>query len=265
MYDATFSEVAGGLTRELRTQIQEMMTVSHALASGLAGNERMEQYLTVLNRAICSQLRLVRQVELDQRLNSPDEIRLSRAPVDLVILGRDVMETADALTRPLLGIRAGFSASQAALVTMADGYVLREMLLYLLSEAVGAVGQGGDIRLKLDSRNGQAIFVLTDSGGGPAPVQVPPAEAEDPESAPRGLLLARRIAALHGGTLITGSTEAGGVRAAVSIPIVERERAGGILHSAGVRWEAGGGWDPVLVGLSGCLPAEAFRPDRGRS
>lgn len=262
MYVGTIQAETGCLTQELRALIQDMMTVTHALASKLDGDEKAGGYLAVLNRAICSQLRLIRQAELDERLKSQNEIRLDRALVDLVLLGRDIMESTQALTGPLLDIKAEFSTNLTTLTTMADGYALRELFLHYLADSVRGIGRGGDIRLKLESRNGQAVFTMTDSARG-AGGRAAASPQELREGSARERQMVRRIVELHGGTLITGHTESGGTCVAVSIPIVER--AGGVLHSSGVRWESGGGWDPVLVGLSGCLPAEAFAPDRGRT
>ena len=166
MYVGTIQAETGCLTQELRALIQDMMTVTHALASKLDGDEKAGGYLAVLNRAICSQLRLIRQAELDERLKSQNEIRLDRALVDLVLLGRDIMESTQALTGPLLDIKAEFSTNLTTLTTMADGYALRELFLHYLADSVRGIGRGGDIRLKLESRNGQAVFTMTDSARG---------------------------------------------------------------------------------------------------
>lgn len=251
------------LTQGLREHLQEMTAASQALGSGLAGNEKAAQYLAVLNRAICAQLRLVRRIELDGRLNSPDEIRLERTLVDLVELGRGTAERADALTRPFLDIKTEFSSALPALPTLADGGALEDMLLGFVSNSVRAIGRAGSIRLELEQAEDRAVFTVTDTGGGLDPEVLAGLfdPQEEPESPARGLILARRIAELHGGTLVAGTAEPSGARLAVSIPIVEQ--TGGGLRSPRLRVDSGGGWDPALVALSECLPAQAFLPDRG--
>lgn len=250
------------LTQGLREQLQEMTAASQALGSGLAGNEKAMQYLAVLNRAICAQLRLVRRMELDGRLNSPDEIRLERTLVDLVELCRGTAEKADALTRPFLDIGTEFSTGLAALPALADRGALEDMLLGFISNSVRAIGRNGSIRLELERTEDRAVFTVTDTGGGLDPEVLACLfdPQEEPGSPARGLLLARRVAELHGGTLVAGSAEPSGARLAVSIPIVER--IGGVLHSPLLLVDAAGGWDPALVALSGCLPAQAFLPGR---
>lgn len=259
MYEVLPDSGMDRLTRGLREQLQTMTAAVYALAPQLAGNEKAAGYLAVLDRAICVQLHLVLQAELAQRLYSENEMRVVPAPVDLAALGRDVMKKADALTRPLLEIKAEFSSSLAALPAHADQAALEEMLLVFISNSVRAIGRNGTIRLDLEQQRDQAVFTMTDTGGGLEPEALAGLfdPDEDPEALVRGLLLARRIAELHGGTLVAGNTEAGGARLAVSLPIVER--AGGILRSPVIPAD-GGGWDPVLVALAGCLPQSAFLP-----
>ena len=289
MYDGSSRGSVERLTRGLREQLQTMTAAAHALGSNLAGNGKAEEYLAVLEHAICSQLRLVRQAELNERLYGNNELRVILAPMDLAALGRDVMKKTDALTRPLLDIKAEFSSSLAALPTQADQAALEEMLLCFIANSVRVIGRGGTIRLELERVEGRAVFTLTDTGCGLAPevlagLFVPDEDEKDREDGEdreesenqeesedredgealefpvRGLRLARRIAVLHSATLMAGNTEAGGACLAVSLPIVER--ASGALCSPAIPVDCSGGWDPVLVALSGCLPREAFLPER---
>lgn len=252
------------LAQKLRERLQEMTAVSQTLRASLAGDEKAENYLAILDRAICVQLRLVRQLELGQQLYTKSEVRLIPDLVDLVELGRNVMQKTDDLTRPLLEIRAEFSSPLATLPARADRTALEEMLLFFLSNSVRAIGRDGTIRLELERQRDQAVFTVTDTGGGLDPDTLadlfdPLAEAETRSS---GLRLARRIAELHGGTMVAGSTETGGARLAVSIPIVERMV--GVVRSPSIPVDNSGGWDPALVALSDCLPLEAFLPDWGK-
>lgn len=289
--------LAGGL----RDQLQTMTAAVYALTPHVAGNEKAVEYLAALDRAICTQLHLILQGELARRLFGPSELRSVMAPMDLAELGRNVMARTDELTRPLLGIRAEFSSSLAVLPTRADRAILERMLLIFLSNSVRAIGRDGTIRLELARQRDQAVFTLTDTGCGLDPdaladlfgpddaLDDEPDDALDdtlddtlddalddtlddtldgepdggPEDIPvRGLLLAQRIAALHGGTVVAGNTEAGGARMVVSLPLVERTR--GILRSPAIPEVEAGGWDPVLVSLAGSLPTEAFLPGLNR-
>lgn len=261
MYDSLLEGGTGRLTRGLRERLQSMTMVAHLLGSAVAGNEKAEEYLAVLKRDICTQLWLVQQTELDHRLNGRGEIKLERTLVDLAALCRDVMEKVDALTRPLLDIRAEFISSLAALPTLADKGALENMLLGFVSNSVRAIGRSGSIRLKLERQKDQAVLTMTDTGGGLDAGALADlfGPREEPEIPARGLVLAQRIAKLHGGSLRAVNTGGEGVCLAAVIPI--EEPPVGEMHRLIPVEE--GGWDPALVALAEDLPIQAFLPDRG--
>lgn len=254
------------LAQGLRERLQEMTAVSQALSTSLTEDEKAANYLAILDRAICVQLRLVRQLELSHKLYTENsEVRAFMAPTDLVEVGRDVMEKANALTWPLLEIKAEFSSSLSALPAQADRAELEEMLLFFIANSVRAIGRKGTIRLGLEQQGEQAVFTVTDTGGGLDPEVLEDlfdtnAEAE---TRARGLRLAQQIAGLHGGTMVAGNSKSGGARLAVSIPI--KDWVGGYLQSPPIPVDNTGGWDPALVALADWLPLEAFLPDGGET
>lgn len=249
------------VTRQLREQLNEMMAAAQALGRRLDADGKAGEYLAVLNRGLCRQLRLVRLLDLESRLNDPDEIRLRHAPVDLVALCRGLMERADRLTAGL-NIRAQFACELAALPTLADEHALEEMLLALIAHSVKAVGRDGWVRLELGRQQGKAVLALTDSAGmdaGTLAGLTAPPEEDGDDLPGSGLTLAQQVAALHGGILVADSGEERGARLVVSIPVLER--LGGALRSPGLLpTDETGGWDRVLVALSECLPAEIYAP-----
>lgn len=253
------------MTRLLREQLNEMLAASQALIRALAGQERALEYVAVLERGMCRQLRLIRRLELEQLLSSPDEVRMSPEPVDLVKLCRELMSRTDSLVRSL-DIRVRFSTALTTLPTLADRAALEEMLLALISNSVKAIGQGGDICLELGQQDRKAVFTVTDNGGGMDPAALAAlfdspeedGDGDDPAPSGRGLWLAQQIAALHGGILIVDSKQSKGVRLAVSIPLISR--GGGVLASSTLAADDAGGWDRAMVALADCLPVKAFLP-----
>lgn len=258
--------------RLLREQLNEMMAAGQALGPALAGQERQGAYLAVINRGMCRMLRLIRRWEADERLGSPDELRLDRAAVDLAALCRELMDQVRPLSA-LLGVGAQFSTALPMLPALADRGALEDMLLELISGALrscAAAGGGGSLQLELARQENKAVFTLTDTGGGldartMAGLFAPPEEldgeerdGEDPGAGE--LFLAQRVAALHGGILIADNQPQRGVRLVVSIPILER--VGGALRSPLAVPVEEGGWSKALVALSDCLPLQAFLPGR---
>ena len=268
MKDLNPADEALRLTSLLREQLNEMMAAGQALTGSLADNGRALEYMAVLQRGMFRQLRLIRQLELDQKLNGLDEVRLFRTLVDLVKMCRDLITRADPLLSPL-GIRVQFSTTLTALPTLADQAALEEMLLALISNSVKAIGRDGSILLELEQRDRKAVFTLTDNGGGmdcavlSALFDPPEEDDEEPDSPlarhSRGLSLVQQIAALHGGILIVDSKQSKGVRLAISMPLVSR--IGGLLSTPPSARDDTGGWDRVLVALSDCLPLQAFLPE----
>lgn len=273
MKDLNSANEAMRLTSLLREQLNEMMAASQALARSIAKNSRALDYMAVLERGMFRQLRLIRQLELEQKLNGLDEVRLFRAPVDLVKMCLNLMEHTDRLVSPL-GIRAQFSSALAALPALADRAALEEMLLALISNSVKAICRDGSILLELEQRDRKAVFTLTDNGGGmdcaALSALFDPPETDGEEDDPpedllahrgRGLSLAQQIAALHGGILIVDSKQSKGVRLAISIPLVSP--MGGVISSSDPNpvLDDTGGWDRALVALSDCLPPQVFLPE----
>lgn len=250
-------------SRQLRDQLQEMTAAAYALASTLTGQEKALRYLAVIDRGLCRQRRLLRQLELAHRLSSQDEIRLFLAPVDLAQLCGALMDQTDTLVAPL-DICARLRTSLTTLPTMADRDALEEMLLALIANSVSAIqaaGRPGDIQLELEQRDRNALLTLTDNGCGMEEEALADLfqdqDDDDPdlEISHHGLSLARRIAALHGGSMVVEARGGQGFRLAISLPLLEK--VGGVLHSPALPQES----DRVLVALSDCLPPESFLPE----
>ena len=74
-----------------------------------------------------------------------------------------------------------------------------------------------------------------------------------------GVAIARRIAALHGGTLMADSGPDRGLSVTAAIPL--GQAWSDWLDSPSLDWDRGG-FDEALVALSGLLPAGAFAPGK---
>ena len=147
-----------------------------------------------------------------------------------------------------------------------DERFIRQMLMELISNGAKAVKKlEGErhVRLTLVQHEDRAVFTVEDNGKGIAPDQLSYLFCSAEEAVPDwrrggvGVAIARRVAALHGGTLVAECAEGRGLRVAASIPLGQLEEK--ILREPGAAWDLGG-FDGELVALSNLLPAEAFRP-----
>ena len=142
-----------------------------------------------------------------------------------------------------------------------DPALLERMALCLISNGAKAA-PGGVVWLGLQLRNDRAVLTVCDSGNGevdlsrltPDPDRIPTPD----EGAGMGLDVARRIAKLHNGTLLTAPGANGGLICAVSLPTGPLPTAAPLNAP---RMETDGGISTLLTELSDLLPTDMFRPD----
>ncbi len=249
----------------LREELNEMMAAANELGGLLSMSPKELGYLSVINRGLCRQLRLARHLDLECQLHLKDEINLSLKPVDLVELCRELTAQVKSIVG-ILQVRIDFQTNLLELVTNADRARLEDMLLFLISNAVKAVGTDGDILLTLEKRGGRAILMLADNGGGLSSAAKAGFFGLEEEnqlseeiSMGMGLPLARKIAGLHGGLIIADSHGEEGTLFAVSLEIREPGAAEEFHSRRPPIYEES--WNKVLVELSDCLPAKSFIPE----
>ena len=199
--------------------------------------------------------RLLDNLELLQ-----ETIPFRPATMDLAGLCRHV----EALAAPLLkeaGVLLEYRSRESGLLIPGDPALLQKLLLGLIANGARA-SEGGNVVLSLRRQGARAVLTVSHSG---PPADEPHLNAllrpgvggELPlpgQGAGLGLSAARRIAALHGGSLLMewGRSAPGAV---VSLP------TGPLDGKATVRTpelQRGGGLDPVLMELSDLLPARVF-------
>lgn len=208
------------------------------------GRSEDASHLAMLSQALYRQLRTLLHMELTRR---QDPTFLPRT-TDLVPLCRELARQVEGLSQAL-GVDFRWEIEPDGLTAVADPALLELALLNLLSNAVSAAGRGGRVRLRLRNLGGRAVFTVGDSGTG-----LEASSLEDCQGL--GLQMARRVAALHGGTLVLEDREAQGVCSVLSLPVspqsqdrVEAPRMGFLLT---------GGYSPVLIELSQLLPSECY-------
>ena len=255
-----WEKIDGGTARnaaQLRIQLAQM-TVASQLLERCAWDEASRGYLAAMNQGICRMLRIVGRLELTYRLGGEKPPKLERACVDLARNARELGARLAGLLA-CAGVSLEVEAPES-LPAWADGALVDQMLMELVSNAAKA---GKNVTLTLAGRDGQAVFTVEDDGPGIDPERVQYLFSGEEEAVPDwrrggvGVAVARRVATLHGGTLMAGCAPGRGLRAVASIPLGTAE--GMLLETPALGWDQGG-FDEALVALSDILPARVFEP-----
>lgn len=241
------------IAADLRNQLAQMAAASQVLER-CAVSERDRAYLAVMNQSICRMLRIVGRMELAHRLTDGQNIRFVPADMDL---GPWLEELGRRLESVLANIGVSFTlACPAHLPVQADGELLRQMLLELLANAALA---GTQVSLTVARKDGKVCFTVSDNGPGVPSDRLDQLFTSPEPGAHYGIALAQRIAQLHGGRLMADPAPGRGLTMVAAIPLKD-SAPGQRLDSPRAPWHSGG-FDAVLVAMSGLLPARAFLPD----
>jgi len=224
------------LAHELRNplaSIRNAIEVLQQRAARLADEERYS--VELIERQTKTLVRLVDDLVDIHRLNQ-GKIILRRQPVELAGIIRDAIEAAQPYLR---GKQHALEVSipDDPVVVDADPVRLAQVLLNLLSNAAKFTGDGGRIGISLERRhapNGAdaARIRVSDNGVGVAPelldrifepyVQLGTPEANEAGGLGLGLSVARRLIALHGGSIRAESGGRGhGTTLTIELPVCD--------------------------------------------
>jgi len=241
---------------EMRLQLAQMTAASQLLGR-CAQDSRSRDCLAMLNQSICRMLRIVGRLELSARLGEEDTPRMDWTAADLAQLTRELGERMAGLLE-YAGVALTVDVPERLPARVDEGLV-RQLVMELVANGAKA---GTHVTLTLTVQGGWAVFAVEDDGPGVDPERLQYLFSSQEEAVPNwrrggvGVAIARRAAALHGGTLVAGCAPGKGLRAVASIPLGELD--GTVLESAGLAWDRGG-FDDELVVLSKLLPAAAFQ------
>lgn len=247
---------AASLLEQMRQHMGTLVATSHFLSPIIRQQEdkRYEQYLAIINQSFYRMMRLMNSADTAQAI-SDGTLSCHPGALDLATFCQALADELENLAE-LAGVEFSYESSTPSLLTNADSALLRQLLLALLSNAFQAAGSGGAAGLKLARSGGRALLTVWDNGPGlPSRPDAPSVPLRPRQGLGVGLPLARRIAALHGGTLILESGAGKGVRATLSLPITAPERSGAIRTPSVDRI---GGFSPVLIEFADLLPWQAF-------
>lgn len=240
-----------GVLRQLRDLLGEVLTeVSSAAPNGKTS--------AAFNKTFHRLFRLICNLEFMRQMAEEGGVPFHPTTVDLDGLCRGMVRLAGDLLREA-GVTLEYTCKAQRLLIPGDAQLLKKMLLGLISNAARAAGE---VTVTLRRRGDQARIVV--SGSGPAPGEQelnallqgrPGGGIPLPgQGAGLGLTIARHIAWMHGGMLMSsGGESAPGVL--VALPMGTQE---GKVSVRTLPVQRDGGLDPVLVELSDVLPASIF-------
>ncbi len=144
---------------------------------------------------------------------------LKPEPVDLVVLGRDVLDVLDGRAQ-----QAGVATSIAGTAgkVKGDPRRLKEALINLVSNAIEATPNGGSVALKLHAEPEGIVLDVVDTGRGISPDDMTRLGTSffttRPNGTGLGVVLAQGVIMQHGGKLEYTSTPGKGTTARIALP-----------------------------------------------
>ena len=258
--DAFAVNAAGYLLKPVeREAFFQAVTAAAQALERTATDARSRQYLAALDQSVCRMLRIVGRLELSGRLGGEGgSVRLENALIDLAQLTRELGERLGQLLA-FAGVELRVSAPEW-MGALADQGLIRQMLMELVSNAAKA---GGHVSLALAEQGRRAVFTVEDDGPGVDPERLSRLFSGEEGGVPDwhkggvGAAIARRVADLHGGTLVADCAPGKGLRVTVSIPL--GTPGGTVCRTPEIVWDRGG-FGEELIALSDLLPVRAFGP-----
>ena len=201
------------LYADLRATLSNLKFVSSCI-TGIAeseGNEKLLSYVTHLNRSYFKLKHSLNNASMAENL-SHGELAICPELIDLAELCRNMIDTVKIMISRQ-DISLSFNSEEHIYVN-ADGALLEQLLLNLLSNSINNILPGGRIRASLLKTGTGTIISVDDDGKG-----IPMNELskvfesykyrdrlKDPASGTGlGMVIVRGIAQLHGGTVVVES------------------------------------------------------------
>lgn len=246
------------LIEQLREQMNNLSAAIQLLTPVVREREegRYDQYLAIMNQSLYRMIRTLNHLEFVQLPEG--EVTVREESLDLAGLCRSLARQAEPLAEKVQ-VAFSYEEESSTLLTQGDAALLSRMLLNLISNALRAAGKGGHAGMRLSRNRDRAVITVWDNGTG---LQ----EEEQnllllrPSGLGLGIPVARRIAQLHGGTLVLEQREERGLRTVVSLPVRPPEPSGA-LNTPKMGYDGAGGFSAVLLELSSVLPYQAFLPE----
>jgi PAS domain S-box-containing protein len=231
--DRRKDEFLATLSHELRNPLAPIRNALELMRRARHDPAMNERALAIMERQVKQLVRLTDDL-LDVSRITRNRIELRRERLDLRSAMRSALETIEPLSEAA-GHVVTVELPDDPLWVYADLTRLAQAFANLLNNAVKYTDRGGRITLSASRRDGEAIVMLTDTGIGIAPadlpmvfdmfVQIEPTATRARSGLGIGLALAKRLIELHGGQIEAHSQGPGtGTTFIVRMPLVAAAR-----------------------------------------
>ena len=221
----TVGTLAAGLAHELGTPLNVVSGRAGLIASGKLSTDEIQSSASTIKAEADRMTAIIRQLlDFARQQPSPHE------PTDLREL---VMRTCE-LMKPLAAksnVSIAVDTPPDPLVVAGDAAQLQQVLTNLISNALAAMPEGGNLTVSLavDAGSNQAVMLVADTGIGIASAELPKlfepfyTTKEVGEGTGLGLSIAYGIVREHGGEITVKSEPGQGSTFRVSLPFTKQE------------------------------------------
>jgi len=242
--EAMRQEFVSNVSHEIQSPLTSITGFARALRDDDMATEQRHRYLGIIE---AESARLSRLSDSLLKLSALDTRTRPRAP-EAYRLDAQLRSVVLASEPQWKGKGLQVSAELDPVSVTVDREMMGQVWANLVHNAIKFTPAGGWIRVTLQSREGEAVVRVTDSGIGIGPDDLPRvferffkadkarAAGDGTAGSGLGLSISQKICALHGGTLSVESAGQGqGATFSVRLPVEEQRPARSRLHSVYVR------------------------------
>jgi len=227
-------EFLATISHELRTPLTAILLWSRILREGKIGAKDRREAIDAIERSAMSQAELIEDL-LDISRMLSGRLRLSVRRIELTPVVRAAVQAAQVMADGK-GVLLEVQFDPTCAAVHADPVRIQQVAWNLLTNAIRATPRGGRVTVTLKNHNDKVRLQVIDTGRGIKPdvlrnmfegVQTGAAAKTQP--AVLGLVLARRLVELHGGSIHAESAgEGAGATVTVDLPVKAPDKA---VHS----------------------------------
>lgn len=249
----------------LRSPLSNVLTVADRLfpQTGSDKSQETQDQIARINRGLYQMLRILCNMSDAYRYSSEKSLRTELREVGALV------EEMFLQAAPLIehtGVTLRYSIPPEPIHCLVDSEKLERAISNMLSNSVKFTSPGGFIDAKLVRKGRMLYLTIQDTGCGIADhlkggiynryLRLPGLE-DSRFGIGLGMVLVRRAAAAHGGTVLMEQGNDFGLRLTMTIPIRQSPDPG--VRSPMIHVDYTGERSHMLVELSDCLPADLYR------